>query len=266
MISPPENSPPVPALKDARRPATRAKNKRAGFQNATILDIVQRTPRIRSIFLAPDQPFGFLPGQHVRLRILRNVSKAERDYSIASAPESGVIIELAVEALPGGEVSGYLHGAAAPGATVELRGPRGSFTWSVADGGPVLLIAGGSGLVPLMSMIRHRALRKSTIPVGLVYSAITWDDVLFRDELLALAEAKDGFELLITLTREQPLEPDVRSGRIDAAMIQAALARLPAAVSSVYICGSDPFVDNARAIVDALGIARDRVNVESYGI
>jgi ferredoxin-NADP reductase len=238
---------------------------RAGssWQSAVILEIVPRTPRIVSVFLAPARPFAFVPGQHLSVAVRRGLP--DRKYSIASAPESGAIVELAIEALAGGEVSGYFHRTAAPGDTVEIRGPKGDFTWTVADGGPILLIGGGSGLVPLMSMIRHRALRRSPVRVGLVYSATTWDDVLFRDELLELAAAKDGFELVLTLTRERQPRADTAVRRIDRAMIADMLARLPGA-RGVFICGSDPFVDNARAIVSQLGVAAKQIRIESYGV
>jgi len=240
------------------------KKARSGWQSAVILDIVPRTPRISSIFLAPAQPFSFVPRQHLSVRIA--ALGEQRKYSIASAPESGAIIELAIEALAGGEVSGYFHRTATAGDSVEIRGPRGDFTWSVADGGPVLLIGGGSGLAPLMSMIRHRAARGSTVPMGLVYSATTWEDVLFREELLSLAEAKDGFELSLTLTRELRAQPGHGARRIDREMVAAMLARLPGAPTHVFMCGSDPFVENARAIVEQLGVPSGRISIESYGV
>jgi ferredoxin-NADP reductase len=236
------------------------------WQSAVILSIEAQTPRIRSYVLAPAQPFGFLPGQHVKVRVSpSDGEQTSRSYSIASAPEAGAVIELAIEELPRGEVSGYFHRVVAPGDTIEIRGPLGDFVWTVRDGGPVLLIGGGSGLVPLMSMLRHRTLQRSKVPVGLIVSAQTWDDVLFRDELLALADARDGFELLVTVTRETVPHPDVASRRIDREMVQQLLARLPAAPSGAFICGSDPFVDNAEQIVTALGIAGGNVQTERYG-
>jgi ferredoxin-NADP reductase len=217
--------------------------------------------------LAPSQPFGYLPGQHVKVRLTADDGyQAQRSYSIASAPESGAVIELAIEQLSQGEVSGYFHQVAAPGDTIELRGPLGgSFVWTVRDGGPVLLIGGGSGLVPLMSMIRHRTLQQSKVPVGLILSAITSDDALYRDELLALAEARDGFELLLTLTRETAKQPGIANRRVDKAMVQEMLERLPAAPSGVFICGSNAFVENAAEIVTALGLAPGNVRTERYG-
>lgn len=245
--------------------APRASGKRARSQEAVILSVEPQTPRISSIFLAPSQPFAYLPGQHLGVRVNTRGSSAERKYSIASAPESGAIIELAVEALPGGEVSGYLHSPAAVGQTVQIRGPRGDFTWSVADG-PVLLIGGGSGVVPLMSMVRHRAARGSAVPLGLIYSAATWEDVPFRDELLELAEKRDGFELALTLTRDSRQHPNTHARRIDAAMVREVQQRLPAAVSGVFICGSDSFCNAASRLVTELGVASGAVQVESYGI
>jgi ferredoxin-NADP reductase len=247
--------------------ALTAKRKKQSWQKAVILAIEPRTPRIRSFFLAPERPFSYVAGQYVKVRLTVDGGyTAERSYSIASAPDSGAIIELAIEQLPGGEVSGYFHASAAVGDTLEIRGPLGgNFSWSARDGGPILLIGGGSGLVPLMSMVRHRALQKSAAAMGLILSAITWDDVLFRDELLTLAEANDGFALKLTLTREAPPKPDVGARRVDAAMVKEMLARLPAAISGVFICGSDPFVENAANAVSALGIDPKIVRTESYG-
>jgi ferredoxin-NADP reductase len=245
---------------------TSASRKRLRWQNAVILAIESRTPRIRSFFLAPAQPFAYVAGQHVDVRLTAEDGyKAERSYSIASAPEAGAVIELAIEAYAGGEVSGYFHDVAAVGDTVEIRGPIGKhFVWAVADG-PVLLIGGGSGLVPLMSMIRHRTLQRSSVSVGLILSATTWEDVLYRDELLALSEAGDGFELTLTLTREAAPREGVAARRVDPAMVRDMLARLPAAIGGVFICGSNPFVETAATAVTGLGVAASSVRTERYG-
>jgi ferredoxin-NADP reductase len=231
-----------------------------------ILASEQRTPRIRSFFIAPQQPFAYIPGQHVDVRLTAEDGyKAERSYSIASAPEAGAVIELAIEAYAAGEVSGYFHEVAAVGDTIEIRGPIGRhFVWEVANG-PVLLIGGGSGLVPLMSMIRHRTLQRSAVSVGLILSATTWDDVLYRDELVALSEARDGFELTLTLTRDSEPREGVATRRLDSAMVREMLARLPAAVGGVFICGSNPFVENAATVVTELGVAASSVRTERYG-
>jgi ferredoxin-NADP reductase len=249
---------------DTARPA---KSKKQPWQKAVILAIESRTPRIRSFFLAPERPFSYVARQYVKVRLTADDGySAERSYSIASAPDSGAVIELAIEELPGGEVSGYFHDTAAVGDTLEIRGPLGGhFIWRTSDGGPILLIGGGSGLVPLMSMVRHRALQKSTARMGLILSAITWDDVLFRDELLDLAQAQTGFEVKLTVTREAPPRPDVAARRVDSAMVKEMLDRLGAAVSGVFVCGSNPFVEAAANAVTALGIDPKIVRTERYG-
>jgi ferredoxin-NADP reductase len=228
-----------------------------------ILAIEPQTPRIQSFFLAPEQPFSFVAGQHLKVRVATRSGYEERSYSIASAPEDGAIIELAIEALPGGEVSGHFHRIAEVGDKLEIRGPLGKFVWSVADG-PALLIGGGSGLVPLMSMIRHRTARRSQVKLGLIFSAMTWDDVLYRDELIALAETQDGFELMLTLTRESTPREGHGSRRIDVAMVQTMLDGLGAAVSGVFVCGSDPFVEAAVGAVKAAGVTAP-ISTEEYG-
>ncbi|TIS97147.1 FAD-binding oxidoreductase, partial [Mesorhizobium sp.] len=156
------------------------------WQTVTIRRIEKRTPRVTSFFLRPSRPFAYRAGQHVDVRLTApDGYQARRSYSIASAPESGETIELAIERLEDGEVSPFFHEVAAVDDEVELRGPLGGhFVWSDSDGGPLLLVGGGSGVVPLMAMIRHRAARKSAVPAALVFSSRIWDEVIFRDELI----------------------------------------------------------------------------------
>jgi len=167
------------------------------WQDAIIMDRVLRTSRITSFFLAPREPFAFKAGQHVDIRLTApDGYRAIRSYSIASPPASPGIIELAIERLDGGEVSPFFHETAAIGDRIELRGPLGGhFVWSSTDGGPLLLVGGGSGLVPLMSMVRDRAESGLDASVLLLLSARSWDDVLYRDELTMLAARMDGFDL-----------------------------------------------------------------------
>ena len=153
--------------------------------------------------------------------------QARRSYSIASAPEAGGGIELAIERLDDGEVSPFFHDVAAVGDEIELRGPLGGhFIWEESDGGPILLVGGGSGVVPLMAMVRHRTLRNKAVPVALVFSARIWDEVIFRDELIGLDDRRDGFDLVLTLTREPARRPADYSRRIDAAMVTRVLSRM----------------------------------------
>ena len=160
---------------------------------------------MRSLVLdAPDWP-GHLAGQHVDIRLTAEDGyQAQRSYSIASAPEEGRLA-LTVERLGDGEVSPYLTDVLVAGDRLELRGPIGGyFVWDVDDGGPVLLVGGGSGVVPLMAMIRHRAAAGSGVPMRLLYSVKTLGDLIYREELEELAGRGDGFETFFTLTREQP--------------------------------------------------------------
>jgi ferredoxin-NADP reductase len=147
-----------------------------------------------------------------------------------------------------------------------LRGPIGGhFVWEVADGGPLLLLGGGSGVVPLMSMIRHRAQQNSRVPTLLLSSARTFGDVLFRDELLALQARGDGFELALALTREPAKRARDFWRRVDTGMLTELLARLPQAPKQVFVCGSNPFVEAAADATIGAGIAPGLIRTERYG-
>ncbi|MER9116890.1 FAD-binding oxidoreductase [Mesorhizobium sp. M0018] len=238
------------------------------WQTVTITRIQKRTPRVTSFFLQPSRPFVYRAGQHVDVRLTApDGYQARRSYSIASAPEAGETIELAIEKLEDGEVSPFFHEIAAVGDEVELRGPLGGhFVWSDGDGGPLLLVGGGSGVVPLMSMLRHRAMRGSLVAAALVFSARVWDEVIFRDELIDLAERRDGFDLVLTLTREPARRPADYARRVDAAMMVQAMTRLPAPPKLAFVCGSNAFVTAAaEALIDA-GVPAALIRTERYGV
>lgn len=214
----------------------------------------------------------FVAGQHVDVRLTAEDGyQAQRSYSIASAPElasakTPYTFELAVERLEDGEVSPYFHEFAASGDEIEFRGPIGGyFVWSAQDGGPILLVGGGSGVVPLMSMIRHRAVHEPAAPMALLFSARTWNDVIFRDELLALHGESSGFELKIALTREALQREGVFTRRLDPAMLSEILARLPQLPKQVFICGSNPFVEAAAQSAIEAGLAAAIIRTERYG-
>ncbi|RWN25824.1 FAD-binding oxidoreductase [Mesorhizobium sp.] len=238
------------------------------WQTVTITRIEKRTPRVTSFFLRPSRPFAYCAGQHVDVRLTApDGYQARRSYSIASAPEAGETIELAIERLDDGEVSPFFHEVAAVGDEVELRGPLGGhFVWSDSDGGPLLLVGGGSGVVPLMAMIRHRAARKSAVPATLVFSARIWDEVIFRDELIDFHDRRDGFDLVLTLTREPARRPADYSRRIDVAMIEQSMVRLPTPSRFAFVCGSNAFVSAAaQALIDA-GVPASLIRTERYGV
>jgi ferredoxin-NADP reductase len=208
----------------------------------------------------PEWP-GHVAGQHVDVRLTAEDGyQAERSYSIASAPEAADL-ELTVERIDDGEVSPYLADEVREGDEFEVRGPVGGhFTWRVEDGGPLLLVAGGSGLVPLMAMLRHRAARASTVDTRLLVSARRWDDLLYRDELTALADVKASF----ALTREQPPGWTGYDRRIDAAMLEA-VGPPPSEAPRIFVCGPTAFVERAADLLVALGHAPRAIRAERFG-
>jgi len=238
------------------------------WQTAKIMRIEKRTPRVTSFFFKPSRPFVHRAGQHVDVRLTApDGYQARRSYSIASAPESGATIELAIEKLEDGEVSPFFHEVAAVGDEIELRGPLGGhFIWSDKDGGPIVLVGGGSGVVPLMAMVRHRVARKSQVPVALVFSARIWDEVIFRDELIGLDDRRDGFDLVLTLTREPARRSEDYSRRIDARMMMQAMARLPQAPALAFVCGSNAFVSAAAEALIEADMPASLIRTERYGV
>jgi ferredoxin-NADP reductase len=237
------------------------------WQSSVITAIVKQTSRVTSFFFAPSHPFAFQAGQHVDVRLTApDGYQAQRSYSIASAPETAGTIELAIERLDDGEVSPYFHDVVVVGDSIELRGPIGGhFVWSSADGGPLLLLGGGSGVVPLMSMIRHRAAQRSTVPLLLLFSARSWEDLIFRDELFALQGRHDGFDLALALTRDRPRREGDFGHRVDAAMMTALLGRLPEEPTQIFICGSNPFVSAAADAAIEAGLDPALIRTERYG-
>ncbi|HWD09873.1 MAG TPA: FAD-binding oxidoreductase [Actinomycetota bacterium] len=204
-------------------------------------------------------------GQHIDVRLTAEDGyQAERSYSIASAPEDPAL-ELTVEQLDEGEVSLYLVNDMLPGDLLELRGPIGGwFVWDVRDGGPLLLLAGGSGLVPLMSMLRHRQRQHSTVPARLLVSVRTAEDLLYATELADLAAAGDGFELFVTVTRGIPTAGSGLTGRINEAML-ATIAWPSTDRPRAYVCGPTSFVETATKLLVDLGYPPETVRAERFG-
>ena len=207
---------------------------------------------------------GHRAGQHVDVRLTAEDGyQAQRSYSIASAPEDRRL-ELTVERIEDGEVSPYLVDEMRVGDLLEVRGPIGGwFVWDAADGGPLLLIAGGSGLVPLMSMLRHRAASGAGVPARLLLSARTAADVLYADRLAELAE-QPGVEALTTLTRESPPQGRGRRGRIDRDLL-AEFAWGAEEEPRTFVCGPTGFVEAAAAILLELGHSPARIRTERFG-
>ena len=240
---------------------------RAAWQNATIVEVIERTPSIKSFFFRLSAPFRHVAGQHIDVRLTApDGYTAMRSYSIASSPTSGDTIELAIERLANGEVSPFFHDVARVGDDIELRGPLGGhFVWPGDIDKPVLLIGAGSGVVPLMAMIRYRSAAKQSVPTALLLSSRTRRDVLFGDELLATERVGCGFTLALTLTREAPSRTSDFGRRIDSAMVAEVAARLPEAPAYVFICGSNAFVDVAADGALSAGLASTSIKTERYG-
>jgi ferredoxin-NADP reductase len=228
---------------------------------AEVVDAVQETPRVRTLVLQADGWSGHRAGQHVDVRLTAEDGyQAERSYSIASAPEAP--LSLTVELLEDGEVSPYLVDEVRTGDRFELRGPIGGyFVWDGSGEAPVLLVAGGSGVVPLMSMIRHRAAIGSGTPTRLLYSSRNWDDVIYRAEL---EHPADGLDVFHTLTRSQPPGWTGYSRRIDAEML-GEVAWPAAEEPRVFICGSTRFVDTAADGLVAMGYPPQSIRTERFG-
>lgn len=238
--------------------------RRLSWQLANVVEQIDEAPRVRSIVLdCPDWP-GHRAGQHVDVRLTAEDGYvAQRSYSIASAPEDGYVV-LTVERLDDGEVSTYLVDELHPNDELELRGPIGGyFVWEEALGGPLLLVAGGSGIVPLRSMLRHRAATESTVPVRLLYSSRTLADVIYHDELEQLA-ADDEVDIRYTLTRDSPEGWPGYRRRIDREILEE-VAWSPEDRPLVYVCGPTALVEVVAGTLVELGHDASRIKTERFG-
>jgi ferredoxin-NADP reductase len=233
------------------------------WQVADVVGVVAETPRVKTIGVEVPDWTGHRAGQHVDIRLTAEDGyQAQRSYSIASAPNGGRI-ELTVERLVDGEVSPYLTDELRPGDGLELRGPIGGyFVWEPSEGGPLLLIGGGSGIVPLMAMIRSRAIAGSNVDTTLLFSSRNWDDVIYRDELERLVGG--GLRVVHTLTRSQPPAWAGYTRRVDAEML-AEVGPSPAERPRAYLCGPTPFVEAAAEALVQLGHDPRRVKTERFG-
>jgi ferredoxin-NADP reductase len=234
---------------------------RLTWQTATVGPVTDETPTVRTLRLeVPDWP-GHRAGQHVDIRLTADDGyQAERAYSIASAP--GEPLTITVERLDDGEVSPYLTEEAQPGDQLEVRGPIGGyFVWETETGGPLLLAAGGSGVVPLRAILRHRSLVGSSVPVRLLYSSRSWEDVIYSTELDMPA---DGVEVIQTLTRSQPPMWHGYARRVDRQML-AEVAWPTADRPLAYVCGPTSFVESVATGLVGLGYPAGRVKTERFG-
>jgi ferredoxin-NADP reductase len=237
---------------------------RLTWQLGRVVELIDETPRCKSIVLDVPEWRGHRAGQHVDIRLTAEDGyQAERSYSIASAPEDRHLV-LTVERLDDGEVSPYLVDELRPDDELELRGPIGGyFVWERSIGGPLLLVAGGSGVVPFRSMLRHWAAGEDNAAARLLYSSRTLPDVIYRQELTRFA-AEDLVDVQFVLTRGWPDDWEGHRGRVDRGFLEKA-AWAPEERPLVYICGPTSFVEAvAQALVD-IGHEPSRVKTERFG-
>ena len=236
------------------------------WQIGTVKDIQQETPRAKSFTIELPEWMAHRAGMHYDVRLTApDGYQAERSYSVASEPELKGVIELTVELIKDGEVSPYLHEVIRSGDHLEVRGPIGGyFVWDVGFGGPLLLVGGGSGVVPLMAMIRHRVATGDTTPTRLLYSTRAPDDVFYATELQELNARGEGFELINTYTRESPKGWTGYARRIDRAMLGEVVKPFGTDVHA-YLCGPTLLVEAVANNLLDLGVPAERIRAERFG-
>jgi len=256
----------VDASSQSNREVRRVTNRKpARWQAAQVLDVIEEAPDAITLRLRLEESTGFLPGQYynVRLTVPGRSGPVQRAYSVGSSPvPDPSIIDLGVREVAGGLVSPRLVGDLAAGDRVEVRGPVGRFTWTTEDGGPVLLIGAGSGVVPLMSMIRYAVAEDLDIPIRLVCSSSSFDYAFYHRDLVSLAERFSWLEVVHTFTRDL-LDPRAsHHRRIDQAMVaEAVVQQFPA---RTYICGPPTMVEDVQEWLTELGVEPATVLVEKY--
>ncbi|MBV8171207.1 MAG: ferredoxin reductase [Candidatus Eremiobacteraeota bacterium] len=236
------------------------------WQVSTVKDIRVETPSTKTFTLALPRWMEHKPGQHYDLRLTGpDGYQTERSYSVASAPERTGVIELTVERIADGEVSPYLHDVVVAGDQLEVRGPVGGyFVWDAGLGGPLLLIAGGSGVVPLMAMLRHRAAHNCAFPTCMLYSSRTADDVIYRSELDEYARNDRTLDVAYTFTRQAPPGWTGFDRRIDAAMLHDVIAPLGSGIRA-YVCGPTLLVESVANTLVGMGLLAQQVRTERFG-
>jgi ferredoxin-NADP reductase len=236
------------------------------WQIASIKEIKPETAHVKSFTLTLPQWTRHRAGQHYDIRLTAEDGyQAQRSYSIASEPEREGEVDLTVERIEDGEVSTYLHDVAIPGDRIEVRGPIGGyFVWEATMHEPLLLIAGGSGVVPLMSMIRHRAATGANNPTSLLYSSRNFEDIIYYNELEKLRAANNGLQVFHTLTRSQPPGWRGYARRIDGAMLKEVAGPLGRSVQ-VFICGPTLLVESAANELAKIGVPANLIRTERFG-
>jgi ferredoxin-NADP reductase len=237
------------------------------WQVATLKTIRQETPTVRTFTFSLPGWTRHTSGQHYDLRLTaQDGYQAQHSYSVSSGPDQEGEIDLTVERVEGGEVSSHLHDVLVPGDGVELRGPVGGyFVWEVDFiPEPLVLIADGPGIAPLMSMIRHRSVQRTKIPARLLYSSRSIDEIIFYDELETLQSGRNGLQVFHTLTHTRPDDWSGYSRRIDRAMLEQLLDPFGEA-ARIYLCGPTATVEAAADILAQLGLPPAQIRMQRFG-
>ena len=236
------------------------------WQVGVVSKVIEETYRAKTFTLELPDWRPFLAGQHFDVRLSApDGYQAQRSYSIASGPERAGAIDLTVELIPDGEVSPFFHEVVRAGDELEVRGPIGGpFTWRSSMGGPLLLVAGGSGVVPLMSMMRHRAATAPSVPAALLYSARSLEDVIYRSEIEDVARNDPNMSVFLALTRSRPSGWKGFDRRVDGEMLNEVARALPG-VGRTYICGPTQFVEGVSDSLVDRGYIPDTIRTERFG-
>lgn len=236
------------------------------WQIASVRDIKPETANVKSFTLTLPDWMRHRAGQHYDIRLTAEDGyQAQRSYSIASEPEREGEVDITVERINDGEVSTYLHEVLVPGDRIEARGPIGGyFVWEARMTEPLLLIAGGSGIVPLMSMLRHRAVTGGKNPAALLYSSRNFADIIYFNELEKLRASNNGLQIIHTLTRSQPVDWKGYARRIDVDMLKEIAQPLGKSVQ-VYVCGPTLLVENVANTLVKLEIDSNQIRTERFG-
>ncbi len=236
------------------------------WQIASITSVKPETANVKTFTLKLPSWMRHRAGQHYDIRLTAEDGyQTQRSYSIASEPERTGEVDITVERIEDGEVSTYLHDIVIPGDRVEVRGPIGGyFVWEASMSDPLLLIAGGSGVVPLMAMLRHRAATGANNPTALLYSSRNFEDVIYYNELDMLSKSNGGPRVFHTLTRSQPADWKGYARRIDETMLKEVtgpLGRTP----QVFICSPTLMVESAANVLVKIGIDSNQIRTERFG-
>ena len=236
------------------------------WQIASVTDIKPETTKVKSFTLMLPMWMRHRAGQHYDIRLTAGDGyQAQRSYSIASEPEREGEVDITVERINDGEVSTYMHDVLVPGDRIEARGPIGGyFVWEAMMTEPLLLIAGGSGVVPLMSMIRHRAAAGAKNLISLLYSSRNFEDIIYYNELEKLRAANSGLQVFHTLTRSQPTEWKGYARRIDQDMLKEVAQPLGKSLQ-VFICGPTLLVESAANTLVKIGVPSHQIKTERFG-